>query len=220
MSRSSGRSSRRPPRSGEHLTEDERRDIGQSPMQDPAGSPIPGLTGNVLNYETTRQDVPVPEPREQNAGWMAHGVPPGEDTTLERAQSMRGDDFAARRHVLLEEPRERVYPVPVYLVEAAGGDYRSSAPRHITVANSASDATRVCGKRANRNRLLLLNEDGTTDIRIAQRISDLTGGGGAILFHGQTSYLTLETQDELFASTVSATLTVTLSIIEEFDQVY
>ena len=49
-------------------------------------------------------------------------------------------------------------------------------------------------------------------------IADLTAGGGALLPWPNSSYTWLETQDELFATTVSSTLSVTMSIIEEFDR--
>lgn len=220
MGRASGKASRRPPRAGEVLTPDEQRDIGQSPMQDPAGSPIPGLTGNIVNYETVRQEVPVPEPRAQNAGWMAHGVPPEQDTTEERAQSMRGGDFARRGQIHLEKPLERPVAVPVYIVEAEGGSsvIRCAYPRHITVPNSAADPVRICGRNGNRNRIGLLNEDTATNIRFAQRPSDLGNGGGALLPWPNTSYMWFETQDELYAVTVSSTLSVVMSVIEEFSQ--
>lgn len=220
MGRARGRNHTRPGGFNAEKATPEEREIGQSALQDPAGSPIPGLTGNIVNYATQRQAVPVGEPMDQFRGMMAHGVPHELDTTEERAQAERGGPNVARtRPVPAEKPRELPPPVPVYIVEFGGGNdvIRSASPRHLTVANSASDATRLGGRNPKRNRIGLLNEDGTTDVRFAVTPRDLNNGGGAFLPHSQTSYLWLETQDEIYAVTTSSTLSVTVSVIEEFE---
>jgi hypothetical protein len=201
------------------VTPEEARELGLSVLQSPEGSPIPGLTGNVKNYETHRQvpatgDEDLPEFR----GMMAHGVQPEDHTAHDRAAHERGE-HARAKPLKLETPAAPVVPVPVYLVEGQGGGrtYRESAPRHVTVANSASDATRLCGKNPKRIKIGLLNEDTATNVRFAQRITDLTNGGGALLPWPVNSYQWFETQGELYASTVSTTLTVTVSIIEEWE---
>jgi hypothetical protein len=195
--------------------------MGESERQDPAGSPIPGLTGNIVNYETTRQPVATGEPMDQFRGMMAHGVPHEEDTTEERATAERGGPNLARtRPVLAAAPRELPPPVPVYIVQEHGGPdvLRSAYPRHITVPASGSDAARVCGRSPRRSRVGLLNEDATTAIRLGQSPRDLNSGGGSLLPANVTSYTWFETQDELYAVTTSSTLTVALSIVEEFEQ--
>lgn len=199
----------------------EGHETGESARQDPAGW-VNAETGNIVNYETVRQQVAVPEPPEQFRGMMAHGVPPEHDTTEERAQAERGGPNAARtRRVPAGPVHPRPPAVPVYLVESEGGpeSFRTAYPRHVTVpANTGADPVRVCGRDPRRNRIGLLNEDGTTDIRFAQAPGGLTNGGGSILFHGVTTYQWFETQDELYAVTVSSTLSVVLSVIEEFEQ--
>ena len=201
----------------------EGRDIGESARQDPAGSPIPGLTGNIANYETVRRAVPVGDPLPEHRGMMAHGVPPdGDQSTEERATMVREGTLAQHRppgppEVARQAPRP--VPVPVYLVEEQGsGDvYLTASPRHVTVAASTgADATRLCGRNPRRNRILLLNEDTANNARFAQRPSDLVNGGGALLPWPATSYLVLETQDELYALSVGAAVVV--SVIEEFEQ--
>lgn len=223
MSRAQGR--RNPTRQGgtgdPGPDSSEGRDIGESARQDPSGSPIPGLTGNIVNQETVRQQVPVGEPLPEHRGIMAHGVPAEDDTTEERAQSERGGPNEDRpRKLPGQEPRQRPPAIPVYVVEHDGGPdvFLSSAPRHITVPDNAVDPVRICGRSPRRKRIGLLNEDTATNIRFAQRISDLTNGGGALLPWPATSYLWLDTQDELYACTVSASLSVVMSVIEEFEQ--
>lgn len=200
----------------------EGREIGESARQDPAGAPINSQTGNIVNRETVRQEVHTGEPMDQFRGVMAHGVPHEEDTTAERAQAQRGGPNVRRiRAPQPEKPRDLPPAVPVYIVEQAGGpsSYRSAYPRHITVpANTGADPVRICGRNPARVRIGLLNEDTATNIRFAQRPSDLNNGGGALLPWPVSTYQWYETQDELYAVTVSATLTVVMSVIEEFDQ--
>jgi hypothetical protein len=222
MGRASGRKNL--PRAPE-VTPDsgEGREIGLSARQDPSGSPIPGLTGNIANYETVRRPVPAGESLEEFRGMMAHGVPPGEETTEERARMERDGTLAQHNPPALPEhyvPAVKPAAVPVYITTRRGGpeSYLTASPRSITVPSNNSDPVRVCGRNPKRNRVLLLNEDTATNIRFALRPSDLTNGGGALLPWPTNSYLVLETQDELFASTVSATLSVIMSVIEEFDQ--
>ncbi len=201
-------------------------DIGLSERQDPAGSPIPGLTGNILNYPTVEQRPAVADEEfDEYRGMMAHGVPNASETTEERAL-MERDGTLAKQHrpaspPQLTKPRPRPTPIPVYLTTREGGPeaYISASPRNVTVPNNASDALRICGRNPKRNRVGLLNEDPTTNIRMAVRPSDLTNGGGAVLMHGVTTYQWFESQDEIYVWTTSATLTVTLSVIEEFDEV-
>lgn len=201
----------------------EGREIGESARQDPAGSPIPGLTGNIANYETVRRSVPVGDPLPEHRGIMAHGVPPdGDQTTEERATMEREGTLAQHRPPRPPEtarPAPRPVPVPVYMVEEQGGGdtYLTASPRHITVAASTgTDPTRLCGRNPRRNRIGLLNEDTANNARFAQRPSDLGNGGGALLPWPNSNYTWLETQDELYALSVGAAVIV--SIIEEFEQ--
>lgn len=129
------------------------KDIGESLRQDPAGAPINSETGNVLNHETPRQAVPAPEPREQNAGWMAHGVPPEADTTEERASSMRGDDAGRAAWKAARPVTPAPTPVPVYIVDAGGGarPLTTMATNRFTIAASGAAATRISGRDTSRN---------------------------------------------------------------------
>ncbi len=177
-------------------------------------------TGNITNYQTVRQrpagpDVDLPEFR----GPMAHGVIPDADTAWERAQHMRGEGPRGKDPAGLKEIPQ-ITPVPVFIVEQAGGGtvIRSASPRHLTVPNTASEPTRLCGRNPRRVRVGILNEDTATNIRFAQRISDLTAGGGALLPYVVNNYSWFETQDELYALSTSATLNVLVSIVEEFEK--
>lgn len=202
--------------------EPEGREIGESARQDPAGSPIPGLTGNIVNYETVRHKVPVGEPLPEFRGMMAHGVPPEDSTTEERAQAERGGNAPHRPSRPPEGAKPRAVPpaVPVYIVEQADGPstYRSSSPRHIQVpASTGADPVRVCGRSLNRVRIGLLNESTSSDIRFAQRPSDLVAGGGALLPWPASTYQWFHTQDEMYAVSADSG-TPLLSVIEEYEQ--
>jgi hypothetical protein len=203
----------------------EGREIGESERQDPSGSPIPGLTGNIANYETVRRPVPVGDPLPEHRGMMAHGVPPdGDQTTGERAAMEREGTLAQHRPPRppeLARTAPRPVPVPVYLVEEQGGGdvYLTASPRNISVpVIGTADPARLCGRNPRRNRILLLNESTSTNIRVGHLVGDVSTGGGGLLPSSATSYLPLETQDELFALAVAGGSACTVSIIEEFEQ--
>lgn len=192
--------------------------IGESELTDPAGSPIPGGQNHIVNYETVRQHVPsAPAPPEYD-GMMAHGVPAEPRNEAMQRAAERGTSRQPPR--IAPEPVPQLPPaVPVYIVEEAGKPrvVRSANPGKITVPNNASDPYLVCGRNPNRVRIGLLNEDSTTDVRFGKRAAEVTNGAGALLPHAQSSYLWLETQDELHALTISSTLSVVVSVIEEYE---
>lgn len=226
MSRAAGRKSNVPRQPVPGSPEGD--ETGLSERQDPAGSPIPGLTGNISNYETVRQAPAVSGASfDEFRGMMAHGVPNDSETTNERALLER-DGTLAKQHQPLsppvhDVPRVKPTPIPVYVVEEGGSGvvFLTASPRHFTVPTATGsvpgDPVRVCGRNPRRNRVGLLNEDTAVNIRFAQRPSDLVAGGGALLLSMTTSYLWLETQDELFALS-AGTGTPVLSVIEEFEQ--
>jgi hypothetical protein len=121
-------------------------------------------------------------------------------------------------------PAQRITPVPVTIVEQAGGPDTviSSSPRHFTLQASTGEPTRICGIDRTRVQVLLLNEyagtSGSTtgNIRFAQRETDLVGGGGALLPWVSNSYLKLETQNELYAISADSS-TPAISVIQEFE---
>lgn len=202
----------------------EGREIGMSERQDPSGGPINSQTGNIVNYPTVRQEPKVGAAFPEHRGIMAHGVPPETLSTEERAL-MERDGTAQHNPPLPPEhyvPRKKPTPVPVYITEPEGGSdvFLTASPRNLNVpAINTADPVRIAGRNVKRNRIGLLNESTSTNIRFAKLPSDLVNGGGALLPWPNTSYSWFETQDELYALTVSAGGTAaTISIIEEFEQ--
>jgi hypothetical protein len=223
MTRAAGKARQQPRAVTVDPDSGEGREIGMSDRMQGAPSPIPGGAVHVVNAESMRQHTPAPDAPPEIKPINAHGVPPGSATTRERADLQRGTNGHSppRPHVQ-PSGNPPPPPVPVYVVEMGdnGGMYRSSAPRSFLLpaasGAAAGDPVRLCGREATRRRILLLNESTSSDIRFAQRPSDLNGGGGALLPWPGNSYLTLHTQDELWA--VSAdTGTPKISIIQEFD---
>lgn len=106
--------------------------------------------------------------------------------------------------------------VPVYIVETAdkGTTRRGMTADSILVTTLGSDPTRLLNRDERRTRALLLNEDASTNVRIGTR-SELAENRGAMLPAVTNTYMRLETQDELWAATVSATLTARVSVIIE-----
>lgn len=194
------------------------RGIGASPRTQGIPSPIPGGRPHLTNPHTVRHPVPVAEPRPEYRGVMAHGVPPGSHTTRERAEFMRGPDALRTGPAEHSTQKEPVVPVPVYLVERTGPKVvRSAAPRHVMLQASTGEPVRVCGVEFGRVRVGLLNESQSSDIRFAQRYSDCTAGGGALLPWPANTYTWIDTQDELYAISADSG-TPTLSIITVFEQ--
>lgn len=201
------------PNSGEGMA------IGESELTDPAGSPIPGGQNHIVNFETKAHPVPAPAPPPAYDGMMAHGVPAEPRSEAMQIAAERGVGRKAPPPVV-EQPPSRPPAVPVYLVEGEGGKkvIRTASPQNITVPNNASDPKLIAGTNPRRNRIGFLNEDATTAVRVGRNQAAVNNGGGALLPKGQTSYLFLETQDELYAVTVSSTLSVVISVIEEYEQ--
>jgi hypothetical protein len=164
MGRASGkRNIPRQPTAGGEPGSDKAREIGQSALQDPAGSPIPGLTGNIVNYETVRQKVPIPEPRDEYEGILAHGVPNSSQTTEERATMAREGtlaQFDPAAPPRLRKPPVIPEPIPVTIVEQAGGGrpITSLAGNRVSIPAQGSSATRVTGRDETRTDLYLMVE--------------------------------------------------------------
>jgi len=185
---------------------------------------IPGGLNHIANPPVHQQKVPVPDYK-----WpyyrddLAHGVEP-DGNLHDRDPRLTGGQKGAVKATPVV-PRQS--PVPVYLVESEGGPgtIRSANPRHITVpASTSAEPARICGKNEHRVEIMLLNEDTATDIRIAQRPSDLALDaqnsvitGGALVPWPLNSYMTIKTQDELYAIGRTGAGTPLLSVIEVFE---
>lgn len=208
---------------GDAIGLSDRQEGQASPRLQGEGSPIPGGRAHIGNHESIPQEAPIPEPRAEHRGILAHGVPPDSHTGHERAEAMRGpnDTATVRPHRVDRPVRQRPVPVPVYIVEDNSGPamYRSAAPRHFTLNASTGEPVRLCGRDPNRVRVMLLNESSSSNIRFGQRASDLTGGGGALLPWPNNSYVVLETQDELWAVSADSGTPI-ISIIQEFDRTW
>ena len=221
MSRARGKHSQRPPAIEEVDPESPLgRQLGMSSRVQGTPSPIPGGRNHIRNAETMRQDVPIPAPGPEIDYGNAHGVPVGSGTTQERAEAERGPNSTHSHGVAphLHAPAERPVPVPVYLVENDNQYvFRTAAPHSITVPGNTSDPVRLCGRDLTRTEVMILNESTAQDVRIAQRLSDLTAGGGALFPYPTNSYLTIKTQDELWALSTSSTA-ASISIIQVFER--
>ena len=219
MSRAKGRQQRQPRIEDVKPDTPEGRQLGLSARVQGHPSPIPGGQKHVSNAPSVRHTVPVPPSDREIGMGNAHGVVPGSHTNAERADAMRGPNsvHAPRPHPPAQ-PRERPAPIPVFVVEDARRDViRSAAPYKITVPGNTAEPVHLCGQDASRSLVMLLNESTAQDVRIAQRPSDLTGGGGALLAWPTNSYLKIETQDHLYALSTSGTA-ATVSVIQVFER--
>lgn len=194
------------------------RQLGMSPRTQGVPSPIPGGREHIQNAPTVRQQVPVPDAWPEYRDLNAHGVPPGSHTTRERAEAERGPNSVHRPQPQHEHRHEAPMPIPVYVVQDGEPDIiRSAAPRHITLPASGGDPVLICGRDKTRTEVQLLNESTSSDIRFAQRPSDLDNGGGALLPWPGNSYLTIKTQDQLYAVSKDSGTPV-ISVIQIFER--
>jgi hypothetical protein len=186
----------------------EGRDIGESVLQDPAGSPIPGLTGNIANYETVRREPATGEPLPEFRGWMAHGVPPEEHTPAERAESMRGEHAAHQPPRPPKLAKERMTPpaIPVYITEPAEGGrpLTTLATAKITIPAAGGESVRICGRDETRQTMYVLVE---TAAGIPETAS-YSGEGSAT---DPAAFGTIATTNSVPAGTYQVTATVYLS---------
>lgn len=193
--------------------------IGASDRMQGTPSPIPGGRVHITNAQTMRQRVAIPDSRPEVKDINAHGVAPGTHTASDRADAMRGPNSPKQPHI----PEYHAVdpgpvPVPVRVVQDGRQSVlRTSSARHVTLQASTGEPVRICGLDHNRVRIMLLNESGSSNIRFAQRYSDLTNGGGALLPWPSNSYVTFHTQDELYAISADAGTPI-LSIVTEFEQ--
>ena len=168
----------------------EGRDIGESARQDPAGSPIPGLTGNIANYETVRRQVPVGESLPEYRGMMAHGVPAGSETTEERATMEREGTLAQHRPLGepdVRAPRQQPPAIPVYLVERAGGNrpLTTLAGQKISVPAQGTEAARIAARDETRSEFYVQAEV-VSSVTTATATFAATGGATATLPAGSS----------------------------------
>lgn len=222
MSRARGRNTARKPEAVEDIKpgSPQGRELGLSDRVQGHPSPIPGGRPHISNAPSVRHTVPVPPSDPEVSMGNAHGVIPGSHTNAERADAERGPNTV---HHTMPRPQhhpvhERPQPIPVYVVQDHRDRVlRSAAPHKITVPGTGSDPVRLCGVDAGRTEVMILNESTAQDIRIAQRLPDLTNGGGALVPYPSNSYVTIKTQDELWGLSTSATA-ATISVIQVFER--
>lgn len=218
----------------------ERDYIGESERQDPGprpyNSPIPGgATGgpHLANHPSVRQSVPVPAPKKEHRGWMAHGVPVDNEefTTRQHAVHMRGEDSEnlgpnapAPPKPHYQKPREKPTPVPVYVVDSPGQGSKplhTMAGDHFTVPAKTADPIRIAGRDLDRSEIMILVETAAGSsgaapqgIRIDHEVGNLTNGGGILIPAGTGSYQRFHMCDELFAvSTDASACTVSVAYL-------
>lgn len=224
MSRARGRTGRQREPKVEEIQpgSPEGKQLGLSDRVQGHPSPIPGGRQHIKNAPAFRLQVPTPESGPEIGMGNAHGVQPGSHTNAERADHERGPNSV---HATMPTPRhhptkERPSPIPVYVVQDAHNDViRSAAPHNFTVPGigGTTDPVRLCGKDDGRIEVMILNESTAQNIRIAQTLADLTNGGGALIPYVTNSYITIKTQDELYALSTSGTA-ATVSVIQVFER--
>ena len=200
---------------GTELSGGEERELGIGDERD-----IPGgaqARPHIGNPEAERQPVPVPAHEwPYRRALLAHGVPPD---GLHHDREVHGRPEGGQHgHPDYHLPVPAPSAVPVYIVERAGqkDSLRTASPRMVTCpASTAAEPVRVCGRNADRIEIQLLNESQSSNIRFGHDLAVLAAGRGALLPWPSNSYVTVKTQDELFAISADSG-TPALSIVEVF----
>jgi len=199
-----------------HVTPAERAEFG---VADP---PLPG---GILHPPAEKVEHGKLHPKIPGAyydGVMAHGSPidvehaPNHGRITPTPQARHGHEASdIPRHEVIETEPD---PVPVYIVERAGGGKGrlDTAAAVRTAPVSGSDPVRLTSQDLRRVRVALLNEDTAHDARFSKSLADLAMGKGALLSHLATGYLWLSTQDDLYAVGAGAN-TVAISVITEYE---
>jgi hypothetical protein len=218
MSRASGRRQREPKPEDIEPGTPRGRQLGLSERVQGHPSPIPGGRPHLGNAPSVRHTVPTPPSDPEIGMGNAHGVVPGSHTNAERADAERGPNSVHAPKPQHRAVHERPAPIPVVVVQDHNQDvFRSAAPHSFTVPANTSDPVRLCGRDMTRTEVMILNESAAQAIRIAQRLSDLTAGGGALMPAATTSYLRIRTQDELWGLATAGTA-ATVSVIQIFER--
>lgn len=219
MTRGAGRnniSDRQPP-SVVDDEDPEARDVGASSRTQGVPSAIPGGRPHLSNPQTVRQSVPIPDAQPEIRGVNAHGVLPDSHTTRERAEFMRGPNDLKPIVPQYDPPFVHEPAIPVRIVETASSTRRAATGRHFSVNATGGEPTRLCSIDRERVAVLLLNEDASSNVRIADSQGALAGGAGALLMKSMTSYLRIDTQGEVWAVSADSG-TPAVSIIQVFDR--
>lgn len=195
MSRASGKHGPREP----EISEAEAREYG---IRD-TGT-IPGGLSHLANPPVKVYQPPVPPKLKEFRGQDAHGVPPAEVGEYNREmQRERSRPYDPRFADTPPGPS----PVPVYIVEKAGGTrpLNEAAVGHLTVPAYTGQPVPVCGEDSRRSLVQLLNEDSVHDIRFG-KLEQLQYDpenqvitGGAVLPAAATGYTVIRTQGDLWA---------------------
>jgi hypothetical protein len=221
MSRAHGKHSQRKPTDIPEVDPDSPlgHQLGMSRRTQGVPSPIPGGRPHIQNPKTTRQQVPVPDSKPEITDLNAHGVPHGSATSRERAELERGPNTVHQRTPKPPPPHvEKPAPIPVKIVQDDRPDViRSSYPHNFAVPANTGEPVRICGRDPNREAVMLLNESTAHDIRYAQRPEDLNNGGGGLLPWPSNSYVTIRTQDELYALSADSS-TSKISVVQVVDR--
>lgn len=211
MSRARGRHGPREPQ----ISEAEAREYG---IRD-TGT-IPGGLEHLANPPVRRYQPPVPPKLAPFRGQDAHGVPPqdvGEyNREMQRERSHPYDPKFA-------DQKPGPSPVPVYIVEKAGGPrpLNEAATGHLTVQAASGQPVPVCGQDSRRSLVQLLNMDTTNHIRFG-KLEQLQYDpanevitGGSRLPAAATGYTVIRTQGDLWAISENSD-TPALSYILEY----
>ena len=166
--------------------------------------PLPG-SHHYSDHVTAREHAPldVGPARPYYDQEMSHGVPvPPEHGGRPAPAEHERAALAATRKAEHDELAPLPDPVPVYIVDSGGGarPLKRAAMRVVPMQAAGADPIVLVPRNPHRSSVRLLNESGSP-VRL---LYDLANTGGALLPANMTSYLEVDTEDEICAYVPSA----------------
>lgn len=180
-----------------------------------ADTPLPGGQPHVAIEPVTPDKMTEKPSNPAFTGMMAHGVYAPFTEPAKPNLEVRHERTSVKVDPEPDKKLKTPSPVPVYIVEKAGGSKPLNTFTVMTLSVGTSPL-QLAGKDNHRTRIQLLNEDDTNDARFAMTVSDVTAGNAALLKHGATSYTRIDTQSPVWA--VALTAPVNVSVIFETEE--
>jgi hypothetical protein len=212
MTRAAGKHGPRKP----EVSDAEKAYIGAD-VEVPGPNPrdIPGGRTHIIEKVLPPPAKPAVQARKpQFRGIEAHGVEP-EGDFWERP-GHRGD---AKSDYKPEYAKPKIPPVPVPVYMVQGPEWKRvrklATVRRVTCPQAGQSPIEIGADSDKIISVKLLNEDSSNDVRFSHDLGGLAASTAALLPHGATSYLKIETQSSLWLAADGAHNPIVSVIIEQ-----
>ncbi|MGH7239597.1 MAG: hypothetical protein ACREHG_05975 [Candidatus Saccharimonadales bacterium] len=187
---------------------------------------LPGGINHIQNHPVADHPEVVKVEPPYYSGMMTHGVyvqqePHGDPKVYPEGGRITPDaeqraQLEATKSAPIPEPSaESLPPVRVIVVPDASSGHDLLTLYTNLIPVQQGDPIMICARDPKRTNVYLLNEDTSNGVRFSTEWPLVSSGGGALLPPSMTGYLRLKCQERIYASPVSGTSPVYISIILE-----